>query len=313
MDDQAITRILDCLKPIDQCHLCGSTDPNDKRTLGDRGAATHDSFQGDRQAVWAQPDLIKAIACRQCGLIYADPMPLLGASELDLLYNTAYFPSNEAVRPHHERLATILKHTGLADRPDLRYLEVGFGRGELLLAAHERGWRAEGVEIAQDLIDGVRAHVPGLPLHLGSLPELVLPSGEFDLILLTEVLEHVASPRQYLQAIHRLLKPDGRVYISVPNEGSLYFRLASAYKRWRDGSTYHLAPMHAPYHIYGFTRTSLSRLLEQEGFASVYYNARLSSASTGTSGLRKVVETGIFRLEKALNMGYCLELIAKKR
>lgn len=34
---------------------------------------------------------------------------------------------------------------------------------------------------------------------------------------------------------------------------------------------------------------------------------------SSASAVHEVVETGIFRLEKALNMGYCLELIAKKR
>lgn len=308
----AAEQLLRALRPVEACHLCGSSDPADKRILGNRGVATHDAFAGDRQAPWTRADLVRAVSCRRCSLIYADPMPHLDEVDLGSLYHTAYFSQAPAeVQPNTARLATILARAGLAPSSGLRMLEVGFGRGEVLLAAHQQGIAAEGVEISPDLIAALSHEAP-IPTHLGALPEVDLPEASFDLVYMSQVLEHVLEPRQYLKAIHRLLKPGGAVYLSVPNEHSIYFRLASLVKRWRDGSTYHLAPVYTPYHIYGYSRRSLTRLLEQEGFRVTGYDARVEATSTGTSGLRKQVETLIFKLERLVNAGYCMDLVARK-
>lgn len=310
--ESAAEQLLRALKPVESCHLCGSRNPADKRVLGHRGVATHDAYAGDREASWARADLVSAVSCRRCGLIYADPMPHLHEVSLDSLYHTAYFPQKPAeVAPDVTRLDEVLERAGRASAPGLRYLEVGFGRGEVLLAAHQRGFDVTGVEISADLIEALQRQAP-IPAHLGALPDLDLPEGAFDLVYMSQVLEHVLEPRRYLQAIHRLLKPGGAVYLSVPNEGSLYFRLASAYKRWRDGSTYHLSPLYTPYHIYGFQRQSLKRLLEQEGFRVTRFEARVEASSTGTSGMRRRVERLIFKLESRLNMGYCMDMAAVK-
>lgn len=310
--ERAAEQLLKALRPVAACHLCGSSDPADKRVLGNRGVATHDAFQGDRQAEWTRADLVKAVACRQCSLIYADPMPHLDEVDLSSLYHTAYFTQAPAkVQPNAERLATILARAGLAPSPDVRMLEVGFGRGEVLLAAHEAGIATEGVEISPDLVAALSREAP-IPTHLGTLPDLSLPEASFDLVYMSQVLEHVLEPRTYLKAILRLLKPGGVVFLSVPNEHSLYFRFASLVKRLQNGSTYHLAPLYTPYHIYGYSRRSLSRLLEQEQFRVIGYDARVEATSTGTSGLRKLVETMIFKAERVLNAGYCMDLVARK-
>jgi SAM-dependent methyltransferase len=310
--ENAAEQLLRALKPVEACHLCGSSDPADKRILGNRGVATHDAFAGDRSAPWTRADLVRAVECRRCSLIYADPMPVLDQVDLGSLYHTAYFTQAPAeVTPNVARLSMILDRAGLTPSPDLRMLEVGFGRGEVLLAAHAQGLATVGVEISPDLIDALKRQAP-IETHLGALPEVDLPEASFDLIYMSQVLEHVLEPRLYLQAIHRLLKPGGTVYLSVPNEHSIYFRFASALKRWRDGSTYHLAPVYTPYHIYGYSRRSLTRLLNQEGFRVTGYDARVEATSTGTSGLRKQVETLIFKTERLLNAGYCMDLVAKK-
>ena len=57
---------------------------------------------------------------------------------------------------------------------------------------------------------------------------LTLPfqSGTFNLVICTEVLEHLLWPQTVLKEIHRVLSPDGRVLISVPNITSLTYRIA---------------------------------------------------------------------------------------
>lgn len=309
----AADQLVRALKPVTSCHVCGSTDPADRHRLGNRGIATHDAFQGDRSAPWARADLVGAVRCRRCGLIYVDPMPLLAEVDMDALYHTAYFTAEPAaaVEPDLARMDTLLQRAGITPGSEVSYLEVGFGRGAVLMAAQERGVKATGVEISRELLEAFRER-SAIPVHHGALPELGLPAASFDLIYLSQVIEHLTDPRAYLKAIFRLLKPGGKLYLSLPNEGSLFFKLASRYKRWRDGSTYHLSPLYPPYHLYGFTRKSLTTLLGQEGLHVVFYDAHMEAVSSGTSGLRRGIETLIFKLERLTNQGYCMDLVARK-
>jgi len=58
--------------------------------------------------------------------------------------------------------------------------------------------------------------------------KLVLPfdTETFDLIICTEVLEHMLWPQRLLKEFHRVLIPEGKILVSVPNITSLSYRLA---------------------------------------------------------------------------------------
>lgn len=58
-------------------------------------------------------------------------------------------------------------------------------------------------------------------------PKLVLPFAEeaFDLIICTEVLEHLLWPQQLLKEAHRVLSHDGKIIVSIPNIASLSYRI----------------------------------------------------------------------------------------
>ncbi len=55
---------------------------------------------------------------------------------------------------------------------------------------------------------------------------LPIKSQSFDLIICTQVLEHVLWPQQLLLECHRILTSSGRILISVPNIVSLTYRIA---------------------------------------------------------------------------------------
>lgn len=62
-------------------------------------------------------------------------------------------------------------------------------------------------------------------LNVNSLT-LPFDAQSFDLIIMTEVLEHLLWPQILLVECRRLLKPGGRLLVSVPNIASLSYRLA---------------------------------------------------------------------------------------
>jgi SAM-dependent methyltransferase len=143
-----------------------------------------------------------------------------------------------------------------------RVLDFGCGGGRFLATLPN----AIGVEIAQHAVDRAKANVPHADIRLleadGSLP---LGHGEIDLVWCSEVLEHIPDVAHALLEIRRVLKPDGRVLITVPYHGRLQAAGIALTRFDR-----HFDPLGQ--HVRFFTRSSLDRTLEHAGFTRVKIN-----------------------------------------
>ena len=105
-------------------------------------------------------------------------------------------------------------------RPGERVLDLGCGSGRFVAALRDAGAEPVGVEIAEAALERARAVAPGADLRLlgpdGSLP---LEHGSVDLVWCSEVLEHVADGVQLLHEVRRVLRPQGRLLVTVPYHG----------------------------------------------------------------------------------------------
>jgi 2-polyprenyl-3-methyl-5-hydroxy-6-metoxy-1,4-benzoquinol methylase len=139
-------------------------------------------------------------------------------------------------------------------RPGERVLDLGCGAGAFLAALRDAGAQPVGVDIAEAALERARTNVPGADLR--RLEDGVIPAGhgEFDLVWCSEVLEHIPDVAEALYEVRRVLKPGGRLLLTVPNTG-LRARLRP----------------HDPLgqHVRFFTRRSLAQTLEATGFAPV--------------------------------------------
>ncbi len=100
------------------------------------------------------------------------------------------------------------------------------------------------------------------------LSEPGLPDGTFDIIVMSEVLEHLLNGPAVLAAIKRLLKDDGTFLMTVPYDiflGPFFvsFNLNCLYQGYVKGSDYH---RHRCGHVNHFTKTRLRRTLAAAGF-----------------------------------------------
>ncbi|HSO82954.1 class I SAM-dependent methyltransferase [Thiocapsa sp.] len=151
------------------------------------------------------------------------------------------------------------------DHADIgRYAEVGCGFGFGLDFAREAlGWEVRGFDPSPLARAGRRLlNLPVTSNYLG--PETLRGEAPVDVLLASEVIEHVADPHRFLNDITPTLAPDGWLVISTPNAAGVS----------REASPGALLPILTPgYHLVLFSETSLRRLLEAHGFAQVEIRA----------------------------------------
>ncbi len=96
-------------------------------------------------------------------------------------------------------------------------LDVGCGRG-LMLATLKNVWARPvvGIQLSSEIARLIRTR-HRIEIHESPITECAFPEGYFSGVTLWHVLEHIANPQETLRAIYRVLRPEGRLIIEVPN------------------------------------------------------------------------------------------------
>lgn len=236
------------------CPVCNS---QERKRLGVRGGRSHRDGKGIEAQI---------VQCTACELIYAAPTLIPTTNPYALETSDTYFSL-------HDGPQKVSSGGGLVSIAERllgyrgRLLELGCGRGELLVGAAERGWEVEGVEMTQGFADVARS--AGLSVECCSIQESQLLGQEarYDVVLLAAVLEHLYDPRETLQKVNRVLRPGGLLFLDVPNECSLTMRMGNWYMRARGRNwVINLSPTFSPFHVVGFSPASLTAVLRMTGF-----------------------------------------------
>ncbi len=247
------------LRPVD-CGLCGSSE----REL---------NFEDGPFSV---------VACKRCGVTYVTPR-LLDASLIESVYDESYWNSSSAKnhgysdyradaplykRTFRDRLSIVRRHFSSNLRDDgarRRVLDVGCAAGYFLSVMQEEGWDVAGLEPS----DAIRVeaekelgkqHVRGGLLGVDD----GLEEGAFDLVTFWDVIEHIPDPREALVRARGLLAPGGLLILETQNVASRAAKVLG--KKWQHYK-------HAE-HIYHFNVSTLTRLLDEAGFASLENSPR---------------------------------------
>ena len=126
-------------------------------------------------------------------------------------------------------------------------LDVGCGQGRILKLLASRAQRVIGVDVDPDARRLARAEllVAGLPncsLRQGDMYGLPFGDGEFDTIILDEVLAEAARPVAAMSEARRLLRPGGRLLLLQALRDDDAGRVADAFAGWAAESGLRLAP-----------------------------------------------------------------------
>lgn len=125
-------------------------------------------------------------------------------------------------RHRGELVADILDSFGSVAGQEI--LDLGCGSGGTSLMLAERGANVSALDANSARIEKLReqAKAYGVDFRIDTGDATEIPAGDdvFDWVILQDVIEHLPEPEAALAEVSRVLKPNGRIYLSTPNRWS---------------------------------------------------------------------------------------------
>jgi 2-polyprenyl-3-methyl-5-hydroxy-6-metoxy-1,4-benzoquinol methylase len=178
--------------------------------------------------------------------IYEDSSPVFfDAHQAD------YYRDETAAEAARSKLTWVMQHAA----PGGRLLDVGANLG-LFVREAARHYDATGVEPSPTVVQWVRREI-GARLEVGSVyDDDGRFDGQFEVVTLFDVIEHLSDPVRAIQQCRRFLRPGGLLFVTTPDMGSVMSRVLGRHWYYIDMDE----------HIALFTRRNLETLLTRAGF-----------------------------------------------
>ncbi len=254
------------------------------------------------------------VRCKSCGLLQRNPQPV--KEEIIARYNNTFGEDYLSYELKNEAAFLKLQHLALKDAGFDKFektcflrvkdspvsaaapsvLDVGCATGALLDFLRGRKWRVTGVEISPcaDYAKSKR----NIDVRNISLEECAFAEKNFDAVLASHLIEHLNDPRSFIKETRRILKDNGKLFITTPNSSGFQARLYGG--SWRSAIFDHL---------YLFSIRTLTKLLKSEGF-KIEKTATWGGIAAGRAPI-SIKKTADF-LAKKLGCGDVMIIRAKK-
>ena len=191
--------------------------------------------------------------CNNCGVGYLSPRP--SEADIGAFYPKEFYWLHEGAEDQlsGDELLSVRKQQLIAKADCLshlkpgRLLDIGAQKGDFIYWMEKNGWSCEGVEYSD-----TPPNLFNMSIHYGEFLDMKWEQTGFDCITMWAVLEHVYYPGKYINKVASLMKPGGKFIGLVTNLESLQSR----YLKLDD----------YPRHLTIFTRSSLEKVLNKNGF-----------------------------------------------
>lgn len=170
--------------------------------------------------IYKERGILRLVRCDNCELIYVNPR-LKNPEEIYWGGADNYFEEARMIfegKAKHHRDCNYNDDLKLIQRykPSGNFLDIGTNMGFFLRNAKGRQWNLFGVEPSPALSEMARRYF-GLNVKTGFLDNTNFQNDFFDVITMTDVFEHIPEPHKILKEIHKIIKPDGILFIKIPN------------------------------------------------------------------------------------------------
>ena len=250
--------------PLDACWICDGTAWTrvNRERFDLSWVSTPSVRQYDGQHYWVR-------RCGACGFMQPEALPTV-PDYFDGIYDQQW-PDWWMEQEFHSTqkdfiFRTILDELAARVAPQQRtLLDIGAHVGRMLSLAQHAGWNSEGIEL-NPRTAAYAVRMTGLPVHRLNAQQLVASDRRYGAVTMTDVLEHIPSPRGILATVRQLLHPGGWVSIKVPCGRS---QLLKERTRQRLGLAPEAAIGTSQVHVNHFSPGSLRLALQRAGFVDV--------------------------------------------
>lgn len=211
------------------------------------------------------------VKCKDCGLVYQSPRPRYDEEFIEAAYGE-YFVLSESYtysKKNNEIWMKELKEILKYDKKQDSILDIGTSMGDFLNAAKEKYNYCEGVEISTKMAEFTEKAL-SIKVNNGYFEDIDF-TRKFSCIHMSHVIEHIPTPKLWLDKAKSILEKDGILAMSVPNMFSLDRRFKLFLKRiklvkgkWKDNTR-------TPDHLFEPTIKSTLIFLEANGFEVLSY------------------------------------------
>ncbi len=227
-----------------RCNLCGSN--------------KYSIFQKDL-TTWEHKGKFDVVKCSDCDLLFLNPRPTI--TYIGQFYQSETYwgdTYNKMRKEEREEKYKTEDECILKRKKKGSIFDIGAGNGTFLTKFKESKWKTGGVEISEVAVEKAKNEY-GITLQKGDFLDFKYKKSKFDVVASLGSFEHLYKPRETLHEVHRILKDDGILVLSIPNLEALGLLIFG--KNWY--------PWQPPRHLYHFTLATLKKMLDAEGFTII--------------------------------------------
>ncbi|MDI9640279.1 methyltransferase domain-containing protein [Oscillatoria amoena NRMC-F 0135] len=234
----------------------------------------------------------------------------------DLLEIYGNFSDRGYVYAYKNRHQQILSFIQKVAQPGAKILDIAAAQGNFCLSLAELGYNVTWNDLRSELAGYVKSkwEFGQINYQPGNAFELNIKDC-FDVVLIAEVIEHVAHPNEFLKKVAQMVKPGGYIVLTTPNGG--YLR--NALPRFSDFSNTHQFEAiqfqpNADGHIFLLHLDEVQSLAAQVGLEVeeiCLFNNPLTNGYLKLGGLLKILPNSVVQMGEKLT-GTLSQALQKK-
>lgn len=211
----------------------------------------------------AGPGNYNLVKCNNCTLLRTSPRPT--PDSMSIFYSKNYGPykvpeqlktiPNKSIK---NKISSLFKFNirYIPNIPIGTALEIGCSNGDYMVELIKNGWEVDGIEFDNNTAENAKKN--GLNVICGQFEKIELEK-KYDLVVGWFVFEHLHDPNYSLESIHKNLKNNGVLVLSIPNVNSIGLNLFGRY--WY--------ALQLPTHLFHYSPKTIKAILEKNNFHNI--------------------------------------------